>query len=156
ASVRFTVRHGPAGLHPDPIYQSRPERWPSDFSLFSAAGLSMCASAWPSATSAFSGPVQVGQPEATDRPETCSYSGLTVPNPGFLNEPARRIGVLPTPGSTPWSPSYRDCLMCSLIPERLSRLAMERGGRPVLDLPPPAAPVQDQHVSERGDGSNER
>src|SRR5262249_1279619 len=93
---------------------------------------------------------------ATDRPETCSYSGLTVPNPGFLNESTRRIDVLLTLGSTHWSPSYRDCLMCSLITERLSRLAMERAGGPVLDLLTPAAPFQDQHVSERGDGSNER
>jgi hypothetical protein len=165
SSVRFTVRHGPAGLYPDPIYgdtgqpqdaTSDPDLWPSDFSLFSAAGLSMCASTWPSAKTAFSGPVQIGQPEPTGRLDTCSYAGLTVPNPGFLNESTRRIDVLLTLGSTHWSPSYRDCLMYSLITERLARLAMERAGGPVLYLHAPAAPFQDQHVSERGDGSNER
>jgi hypothetical protein len=161
ASVRFAVRHGPAGRHPDPIYGTgrQPpdgELWPSDFSLFSAAGLSTCISAWPAATAAFSGPVQIGQPEAAERPYTCSYSGLTVPNPGFLNESARRIEVLLTLGSTHWSPSYRDCLMYSLVMERLSRLAMERAGGPVLDLLSPAAPFQEHHGSERGDGSTER
>jgi hypothetical protein len=165
SSVRFTVRHGPAGPHPDPIYgeAARPngvtpdtDLWPSDFSLFSAAGLSVCASTWPSATSAFTGPVQIGQPQPTGRPDTHSYSGLTVPNPGFLNESTRRIDVLVTLGSTHWSPSHRDCLMYSLITERLARLAMERAGGPILYLLTPAAPFQDQHVSERGDGSSER
>jgi hypothetical protein len=165
SSVRFAVRHGPAGQHPDPIYRltgpppgTTPdsEYWPSDFSLFSAAGLSTCISTWPAATSAFSGPIQVGQPEATGRPDTFSYAGLTVPNPGFLNESTRRIDVLLTLGSTHWSPSYRDCLMYSLITERVSRLAMERAGGPVLDLLTPAAPFQDPHASERGDGSDER
>jgi hypothetical protein len=161
SSVRFTVRHGPAGPHPDPIYgptgpSADTEPWPSDFSLFSAAGLSMCASTWPCATTTFSGPVQIGQPEATGRPDTSSYSGLTVPNPGFLNESTRQIDVLLTQGSTHWSPTYRDCLMSTLITERLARLAMERAGGPLLHLLTPAAPFQDLHMSERGDGSNER
>lgn len=165
SSVRFAVRHGPAEPRPDPIYattgqpqdaMSDTNLWPSDFSLFSAAGLSVCASTWPSAKSAFSGPVQIGQPLPTGRPDTHSYSGLTVPNPGFLNESTRRIDVLVTLGSTHWSPSYRDSLMYSRVIERLARLAMERAGGPILHLVTPAAPFQDQHVSERGDGSNER
>jgi hypothetical protein len=164
SSVRFAVRHGPAGPYPDPIYgptgqsgdAELSEPRPSDFSLFSVAGLAMCASTWPSATSTFSVPVQIGQPEPTGRPDTHSYSGLTVPNPGFLNESIRQIDVLLTLGSTHWSPSYRDCLMYSLITERLARLAMERAGGPLLHLLTPASPFQDLHMSERGDGSNER
>jgi hypothetical protein len=115
----------------------------------------MSASTWPSAKSTFSGPIQIGQPEPTGRPRTCSYSGLTVPNPGFLKESTRRIDVLVTLGSTHWAPSYRDCLMNSLITERLTGLAMERAGGPILYLYTPVAPFQGQHVSERGDGSNE-
>jgi hypothetical protein len=46
--------------------------------------------------------------------------------------------------------------MNSLVTERLTGLAMERAGGPVLYLHTPVAPFQDQHVSERGDGSSER
>ena len=165
SSVRFTVIHGPADLDQDPIRwaagqpqgtQQDPQLWPSDFSLFSAAGLSMSASTWPSAMSTFTGPVEIGEPAPTGREETCSYSGLTVPNPGFLNESTRRIDVLVTLGSTHWSPTYRDCLMNSLVTQRLCGLAKERAGGPVLHLHTPVAPFLDQHVSERGDGSSER
>lgn len=163
--VRFTVTHGPTGRDPDPIRwadgqpqstMQDPELWPSDFLHFSAAGLSMSASTWPSARSAFSGPIQIDSPEPTCHRGTFSYSGLTVPNPGFLNESTRRIDVLITLGSTPWKPSYRDCLMNSLIIQRLCALANERAGGPVQHLHTPVAPFLDQHVSERGDGSSER
>lgn len=165
ASVRFTILHGPDRPGLEPLWEQTGqadgagqgwELWPTDFSLFSAAGLSVCAGTWPSAASTFSGTVHVDQPMATDRLDTCSHSGLTVPNPGFLNESTRRIDVLVTAGSTHWSPSYRDALMNCLVIKRLSGLAQERAGGPVLHLQTPVAPFQDQRVSERGDGSNER
>jgi hypothetical protein len=159
--VRFTVTHGPAGPDPDPIRWAagQPEDakpWPSDFVHFSAAGLYMSASTWPSAKSAFSGPVRTDPPEPAGRRGTFSYSGLTVPNPGFLNESTRRIDVLVTLGSMHWAPTYRDCLMNSLITQRLCALAKERAGGPVQHLHTPVSPFLDQHVSERGDGSGER
>jgi hypothetical protein len=164
--VRFTVTHGPTGRDPDPIRWADgqpqgtagdPELWPSDFCHFSAAGLSMSASTWPSAKSAFSGPIQIDRPEPTGRWGTFSYSGLTVPNPGFLNEESTRaIEVLLTLGGTPWAPSYRDCLMNSLITQRLCALANERAGGPVQHLITPAAPSLDHRMDGRGDGSNER
>lgn len=161
SSVRFVVTHNAAGADTEPIWRGtwqgqmgEPEVWPTDFSLFSAAGMSMSASAWPSPISAFAGPVHMDQPTVIARAST--YSGLSVPNPGSLNESTRRIDVLVTLGSTPWSPLYRDCLMNALVIERLSNLAMERGGGPVLHLHTPVAPFSDQHVSERGDGSSER
>lgn len=159
SSVRFTVVHGPAGLDvvpPVPGQFQERAPWPSDFSLFSAAGLSMTATTWQSAMSTFSGPIQLGSPEPTGSTATCSYAGLTVPNPGFLKESTRRIDVLVTLGSTHWAPTQRDCLMNSIVIERLTGLAKERAGGPVLYLHSPAAPFQDQPVSERGDGSSER
>lgn len=164
--VRFTVTHGPTGRDPDAIRwadgqiqgtAADPELWPSDFCHFSAAGLSMSASTWPSARSAFSGPVQIDAPEPTCRRGTFSYSGLTVPNPGFLNEESiQPIEVLVTLGSTPWAPSYRDCLMNSLITQRLCALVKERAGGPVRHLVTPVAPFLEHRGYERGDGSGER
>lgn len=163
--VRFTATHGPTGRDPDLIRWAAEqsdgtppdtELWPSDFAHFSAAGLAMSASTWPSARSAFNGPIQIGPAEPTNRQDTFLYSGLTVPNPGFLNESTRRIDVLVTLGSTHWAPSYRDCLMNSLVTQRLCALANERAGGPVQHLHTPVAPSVDQHVSQRGDGSSER
>lgn len=164
--VRFTVTHGPTGRDPDLIRwadgqlqdtAADPEFWPSDFCHFSAAGLSMSASTWLSAKTAFNGPIQIDPPEPTCRRGTFSYSGLTVPNPGLLNEESiQPIEVLVTLGSTPWAPSYRDCLMNSLIIQRLCALASERAGGFVQHLVTPAAPSLDHRVYERGDGSNER
>jgi hypothetical protein len=164
--VRFTVTHGPTGRDPDPIRWADgqpqgtagdPELWPSDFCHFSAAGLSMSASTWPSAKSAFNGPIQIDPPEPTCRWGSFSYSGLTVPNPGFLSgESTQPIEVLVTFGSTPWAPSYRDCLMNSLITQRLYALANERAGGLVQHLVTPAAPFLDHRMYERGDGSSER
>lgn len=147
SSVRFRVVHGP-----DPL----PALDAPEFSLFSAAGLAMSAGTWPSTTSAFSGTVQIDGPQPDGRRDTSAYEGLTVPNPGFLNESTRRIDVLLTLGSTHWSPTHRDCLMNSLVVERLSMLAARVAGGPVLHLHTPVAPYQEQHVSERGDGSSER
>jgi hypothetical protein len=46
--------------------------------------------------------------------------------------------------------------MTCLVIKRLAGLAKERAVGPVLHLHTPVAPVQEQRVSERGDGSNER
>jgi hypothetical protein len=164
ASVRFTLIHGPAGGSdgllpmttgsPDPDKED-PDAWPTDFCHFSAAGLSVSTSTWPSAMSAFSGRVRIGEPEHTGRPDTYSYSGHAVPNPGFLNQSIRKVEVLITLGTTHWSPTYREALMQALIVEKLTGLAAERGA-PVLHLHTPVAPVPQTTVAERGDGSNER
>jgi hypothetical protein len=140
------------GSEPD---KEDPNSWPTDFCHFSAAGLSVSTSIWPSATSAFSGRVQIGQDELADRPDTFSYSGYAVPNPGFLNQSTRKVEVLITLGNTHWSPTYRETLMQALIIEKLTALAAERGA-PVLHLHTPVAPVPQSGRSERGDGSSER
>ncbi|MFI5894058.1 hypothetical protein ACIA5D_28555 [Actinoplanes sp. NPDC051513] len=164
ASVRFTLIHGPANGHdgplpmaidsPDPDKED-PDAWPTDFCHFSAAGLSVSTSTWPSAMAAFSGRVQIGLPEPIGRRDTFSYSGHTVPNPGFIHQSTRKVEVLITLGNTHWSPTYREALMQALIIEKLTGLAAERGA-PVLHLHTPVAPVPQTTVAERGDGSNER
>jgi hypothetical protein len=164
SSVRFTLFHGPAngqdGPLPMAIVSSDPDKedpnaWPTDFCHFSAAGLSVSTSTWPSATSAFSGRVRIGPAEDTGRRDTYSYSGQAVPNPGFLNQSTRKVEVLITLGNTHWSPTYRETMMQALIIEKLTGLAAERNA-PVLHLHTPVAPVPQTTEAERGDGSNER
>jgi hypothetical protein len=157
SSVQFTVIHGPfpmttVGSEPD---KEDPNSWPTDFCHFSVAGLSVSTSIWPSAMSAFSGRVQISQDELTETPETYSYSGYAVPNPGFLNQSTRTVEVLITLGTTHWSPTYREALMQALVIEKLTGLAAERGA-PVLHLHTPVAPVPQTSRAERGDGSSER
>jgi hypothetical protein len=162
--VRFTLIHGPANGHdgplpmaidsPDPDKED-PDAWPTDFCHFSAAGLSVSTSTWPSAMAAFSGRVQIGLPEPIGRRDTFSYSGHAVPNPGFIHQSTRKVEVLITLGNTHWSPTYREALMQALVIEKLTGLAAERGA-PVLHLHTPVAPVPQTTVAERGDGSNER
>ena len=163
SSVQFTLTHGgPSsvpmiGSDPDTADPDKedPNGWPTDFCHFSAAGLSVSTSIWPSAMSAFRGRVQIGQVEHAGRRDTYSYSGYAVPNPGFLNQSTRKVEVLITLGNTHWSPTYREALMQALIIEKLTGLAAERGA-PVLHLHTPVAPVPQTNKSERGDGSNER
>jgi hypothetical protein len=74
SSVQFTLIHGPfpmttVGSEPD---KEDPNSWPTDFCHFSAAGLSVSTSIWPSAMSAFSGRVQISQDELAERPDTYS------------------------------------------------------------------------------------
>jgi hypothetical protein len=157
SSVQFTLIHGPfpmttVGSEPD---KEDPNSWPTDFCHFSAAGLSVSTSIWPSAMSAFSGRVQISQDELAERPDTYSYSGYAVPNPGFLNQSIRKVEVLITLGTTHWSPTYREALMQALVIEKLTALAAERDA-PVLHLHTPVAPVPQSSRSERGDGSSER
>jgi len=164
SSVRFTLIHGPANGQdgplpmaldsPDPDKED-PDAWPTDFCHFSAAGLSVSTSTWPSAVSAFSGRVQIGPPEHTGRRGTFSYSGHAVPNPGFIHQSTRKVEVLIALGNTHWSPTYREALMQALVIEKLTGLAAERDA-PVLHLHTPVAPFPQAHGSERGDGSNER
>jgi hypothetical protein len=165
SSVRLRLIHGPAGLTAGdatrPVPEFQPplhglEEWPSDFWLFSAAGLTMCVCTWPAAATVFSEPLQLGGPRPTERADTYAYDGFSVPNPGFLNEPNRRIDALLTLNSTHWSPSHRDCLVNGVVLDRLSRLAVERGHGPIVHLHTPVAPFIDQQVSARGDGSQER
>ncbi|GAA0492727.1 hypothetical protein Ade02nite_69450 [Paractinoplanes deccanensis] len=158
SSVEFTLTHSaangslPASLA-DP--DKDPNAWPTDFCHFSAAGLSVSTSTWPSAMSAFSGRVQVGLVGQEERGETYTYTGHAVPNPGFLNQSTRKVEVIITLGTAHWSPTYREALMQALIIERLTGLAAERDV-PVLHLHAPVAPVPQTTRSERGDGSNER
>ncbi|GIM91886.1 hypothetical protein [Paractinoplanes toevensis] len=161
SSVRFSLTHGSSaagvitGSDPDVgLDKEDPSAWPTDFCHFSAAGLSVSTSTWPSAMSAFSGRVQIGPVEPAGR-DTYSYTGYAVPNPGFLNQSTRKVEVLITLGNTHWSPTYRESLMQALVIEKLTALAAERGA-PVLHLHTPVAPVPRTHRSERGDGSNER
>jgi hypothetical protein len=156
SSVQFTLTHGPfpmTTLGPEPDKED-PNSWPTDFCHFSAAGLSVSASIWPSAMSAFSGRVQISEDELAG-PDTYSYSGYAVPNPGFLNQSTRKVEVLITLGNTHWSPTYREALMQALVIEKLTALAAERGA-PVLHLHTPVAPVPQPGKAERGDGSGER
>ncbi|MEU4427071.1 hypothetical protein AB0F81_41150 [Actinoplanes sp. NPDC024001] len=164
ASVQFTMIHGPANGHDGPLPMAidsadpdkdDPDAWPTDFLHFSVAGLSVSTSTWPSAISAFSGRVQIGPPEHTGRRDTFSYSGHAVPNPGFIHQSTRKVEVLITLGNQHWSPNYREALMQALVIEKLTGLAAERD-TPVLHLHTPVAPFPQTHVSERGDGSNER
>ncbi|GAA2635307.1 hypothetical protein [Paractinoplanes durhamensis] len=157
SSVQFTLTHGPLpmttlGAEPD---KEDPNSWPTDFCHFSAAGLSVSTSIWPSAMSAFSGRVQIGPDELAEQPDTYAYSGYAVPNPGFLNQSTRKVEVLITLGTAHWSPTYRETLMQALIIEKLTGLAAERGS-PVLHLHTPVAPVPLSVRSQRGDGSSER
>jgi hypothetical protein len=157
SSVQFTLIHGPfpmttVGSEPD---KDDPNSWPTDFCHFSAAGLSVSTTIWPSAMTAFSGRVQISQDELAQRADTYSYSGYAVPNPGFLNQSTRKVEVLVTLGTTHWSPTYREALMQALIIEKLTGLAAGRGA-PVLHLHTPVAPVPQTSRSERGDGSSER
>ncbi|WP_433379336.1 hypothetical protein ACQPZX_13305 [Actinoplanes sp. CA-142083] len=159
SSVEFTLTHGYGPL-PTSVIGDEPDKedvtaWPTDFCHFSAAGLSVSTSIWPSTMSAFSGRVQIGQVEHAGAPDTYSYSGHAVPNPGFLNQSTRKVEVLITLGNTHWSPTYREALMQALVIEKLTGLAGQRGA-PVLHLHTPVAPVPQISRSERGDGSNER
>jgi hypothetical protein len=165
SSVRLRVVHGPASFSPEMLTQPIPEfrpplhelaEWPSDFWLFSAAGLAMGVCTWPAAATVFSEPLEVGAPRATNRPDTYAYDGSSVPNPGFLNEPNRRIDALLTLNSTHWAPSYRDCLVNGVVLAQLCHLTVERGRGPIVHLHTPVAPFIDQQVSARGDGSHER
>lgn len=164
ASVQFTLIHGPANGNDGPLpmaidtsdpEKEDPDAWPTDFCHFSAAGLSVSTSTWPSASSAFSGRVQIGLPDSIGRRDSHSYSGHAVPNPGFIHQSTRKVEVLITLGNTHWSPTYREALMQALVIEKLTGLAGELGA-PVLHLHTPVAPVPQPHGSERGDGSNER
>jgi hypothetical protein len=159
SSVEFTLTHGPADAPlPESIVdpdKEDPNGWPTDFCYFSAAGLSMSMSTWPSVMSAFGGRVQIGQAEQTGHGDTYSYFGHAVPNPGFLNQSTRKVEVLITLGTAHWSPTYREALMQALVIEKLTALAAERDA-PVLHLHTPVAPVPLSIKSERGDGSNER
>ena len=164
ASVQFTLTHGPAYGHDGALpvaadsadpEKENPDAWPTDFCLFSAAGLTVSTSTWPSAMSAFSGWVQIGLPEHNGREDTYEFSGRAVPNPGFIHRSTRMVEVLITLGNTHWSPTYREALMQALIIEKLTSLAGNRGA-PVLHLHTPVAPVPQPHRAERGDGSNER
>lgn len=159
SSVEFTLTHGygpslmpVVGADPD---KEDPNAWPTDFCYFSAAGLSVSTSIWPSAMSAFSGRVQIDPVKHDDGDDIYSYSGHAVPNPGFIHQSTRKVEVLITLGNTHWSPTYREALMQALIIEKLTGLAGERGA-PVLHLHTPVAPVPQISKSERGDGSNER
>ncbi|MBL7252892.1 hypothetical protein [Paractinoplanes lichenicola] len=159
SSVQFTLTHG-LGNGPPPMPVIDPDKddpngWPTDFCHFSAAGLSVSVSTWPSAMSAFSGRVQIGTDEDAGHRDTYSYFGHAVPNPGFLNQSTRKVEVLITLGTAHWSPTYREALMQALIIEKLTALAAERDA-PVLHLHTPVAPVPLSIKSERGDGSNER
>ncbi|WP_164842308.1 hypothetical protein [Actinoplanes solisilvae] len=156
SSVQFTLTHGsslPVSIvDPD---KEDPNGWPTDFCHFSAAGLSVSVSTWPSAVSAFSGRVQLGPAEDLGQRETYTYFGHAVPNPGFLNQSTRKFEVLVTLGNTHWSPTYREALMQALVIEKVTGLAAERDA-PVLHLHSPVAPVPQTNKNERGDGSNER
>jgi hypothetical protein len=159
SSVEFTLTHG-YGPSPMAIVGADPDKedpagWPTDFCHFSAAGLSVSTSIWPSAMSAFSGRVQIEPVKNADGEDTYSYSGHAVPNPGFIHQSTRQVEVLITLGNTHWSPTYREALMQALVIEKLTGLAGERGS-PVLHLHTPVAPVPQISRSERGDGSNER
>ncbi|GAA1862115.1 hypothetical protein [Asanoa iriomotensis] len=165
SSVRLRLIHGPAGFPPDGLTRPVPAfepplhdlaQWPSDFWLFSVAGVAICVCAWPTPAKVFSEPFEVGPPQATDRPDTYAYDGFSVPNPGFLNEPNRRIDALLTLNSSHWAPSYRDCLVTGVVLARACQLALEHGHGPVVHLHTPVAPFIDQQVSARGDGSHER
>ncbi|HTF10309.1 MAG TPA: hypothetical protein VK659_19250 [Asanoa sp.] len=165
SSVRLRLIHGPAGFSPDGLTKPIPAfepplhdlaQWPSDFWLFSVAGLAMAVCAWPTPATVFTEPFEVGAPRPTDRPETFAYDGFSVPNPGFLNEPNRRIDALLTLNSTHWAPSYRDCLINGVVLAQICQLAVERGHGPIVHLHTPVAPFIDQQVSARGDGSHER
>ncbi|GIF75067.1 hypothetical protein [Asanoa siamensis] len=163
SSVRLRLVHGPAGFTADGLSEPTADppppdlaQWPSDFWLFSVAGLAMCVSAWPAAATVFSEPFEVGTPLRTDRDDTHAYDGFSVPNPGFLNEPNRRIDALLTLNSTHWSPSYRDSLVTGAVLTRVCQLAVDRGRGPVVHLHSPVAPFVDQQISARGDGSHER
>lgn len=156
SSVQFTLTHGSALpvsiVDPD---KEDPNGWPTDFCHFSAAGLSVSVSTWPSAVSAFHGRVQIDPADDVGQRDTYSYFGHAVPNPGFLNQSTRKVEVLITLGNTHWSPTYREALMQALVIEKLTGLAAERAA-PVLHLHTPVAPVPQTNKSERGDGSNER
>ncbi|MBU2663766.1 hypothetical protein KOI35_09625 [Actinoplanes bogorensis] len=164
-SVQFTLTHGTAtgydGTQPMAYVTSGdddkddPNSWPTDFCHFSAAGLSMSTSTWPSAMSAFSGRVRIGRVEGNGRRGSFSFGGHSVPNPGFLNHSTRKVEVLITMGTAHWSPTYRETLMQALLIEKLTNLAGERGV-PVLHLHTPVAPVAQTGRSDPGDGSNER
>jgi hypothetical protein len=155
SSIQFQILHGSAGLDPRTIREDS-QVFPSTFSLFSAAGLTACASTWPSSVSAFPGTVHINDPQRMqDGARAWTYSGFTVPNPGFLNESTRRIEALVTLGNSNWSPTYRDCLMTSLVIEQIAELANRVARGPLLYLHSPVAPFRDQPVSERGDGSSE-
>ncbi|GIF23746.1 putative amino acid-binding ACT domain protein [Actinoplanes tereljensis] len=159
SSAQFTLTHGYGSL-PISVISADPDKedpsdWPTDFCHFSAAGLSVSTSTWPSVNSAFSGRVQIDPVEHAGPQDTYSYSGHAVPNPGFLNQSTRKVEVLITLGNTHWSPTYREALMQALIIEKLTALAAERDA-PVLHLHTPVAPVPLSYKAERGDGSNER
>ncbi|MDG4821809.1 hypothetical protein O7635_08075 [Asanoa sp. WMMD1127] len=165
SAVRLRVIHGPAGLATAGLTKPVPAfdpplhdlaQWPSDFWLFSVAGLAMSVCAWPTAATVFSEPFELGAPHATERPDTFAYDGFSVPNPGFLNEPNRRIEALLTLNSTHWAPSYRDCLVTGVVLAQTCQLAVDRGRGPIVHLHSPVAPFIDQQVSARGDGSLER
>lgn len=161
SSVRFSLTHGPdddlpvsmTGVEPA---KEDPDAWPTDFCHFSAAGLSVSTTTWPSGESAFSGRVQIGRPERTPgRRDTYTYSGHAVPNPGFLNQSTRKLEVLITLGNTHWSPTYTEALMQARIIEQVAGLAADLA-TPVLHLHTPVAPVPHTHGPERGDGSSEQ
>jgi hypothetical protein len=165
SSVRLRLVVGPAGFSPEELTRPVPAfdpplldlaHWPSDFWLFSVAGLAMGVCAWPGAATVFGEPFEVGAPQKTERAETYAFDGFSVPNPGFLNGPNRRIDALLTLNSTHWAPSYRDCLVNGVVLARICELAVERGHGPILHLHSPVAPFIDQQVSARGDGSQER
>ncbi|WP_249998713.1 hypothetical protein [Actinoplanes sp. M2I2] len=159
SSVEFTLTHGSSNGHSMPLPsdpdKEDPTGWPTDFCHFSAAGLSVSTSTWPSAMSAFSGRVQIDRVDDAGQQDTYSYSGHAVPNPGFLNQSTRKVEVFITLGTTHWSPTYRETLMQALVIEKLTGLAAERDA-PVLHLHTPVAPVPQTYKAERGDGSNER
>jgi hypothetical protein len=165
SSVRLRLIHGPAGFAPSALTKPVPDfepplheqaQWPSDFWTFSVAGLAMTVCAWPAAATVFSEPFEVAAPQPTDQPDTYAYDGFSVPNPGFLNEPNRRIDALLTLNSTHWSPSYRDCLVNGVVLARMCQLAVSRGHSPIVHLHTPVSPFIDQQISARGDGSQER
>ncbi|SNT44300.1 hypothetical protein SAMN05421812_10697 [Asanoa hainanensis] len=165
SSVRLRLIHGPAGagfaglLKPFPDFDPPLHElaaWPSDFWTFSVAGLAMSVCTWPAAATVFSSPFEVGAPRQTDYPDTFAYDAFSVPNPGFLNEPNRRIDALLTLNSTHWSPSYRDCLVTGVVLARMCALAVSRGQSPIVHLHTPVSPFIDQQISARGDGSLER
>ncbi|MBM2615013.1 hypothetical protein JIG36_05500 [Actinoplanes sp. LDG1-06] len=162
SSVRFTLTHGSVNGHLEPpvTVSPAPDKedaggWPTDFCLFSVAGLSVSTSTWPSTMSAFTGRVQIGPGEDAGLRDSYTYFGHAVPNPGFLNRSTRKVEVLITLGNTHWSPTYREALMQALVIEKLTGLAAERDA-PVLHLHTPVAPVPLTNKVERGDGSNER
>lgn len=155
SSLRFSITHGPAVTRV-PIISGIPDAWPTDYCHFSVAGLSVSTCTWTSGMSAFSGRVQIGEPEAIGRPGAFQYSGHAVPNPGFLNQSTSRVDVLLTMGNTHWAPTYREALMQAFIIEQITGLAVEQAGAPLLHLHTPVAPFREPHSSERGDGSFER